>query len=208
MKRYKEYISEKYVNLIGDDEGKEKYVDEVWDLLQKSYAPIGGIGGSGFKNKQDMIDNVPFWKLGVKNGKVVAVNLYKDKGGRKSVAFGSDGSPASVPVVKDIIASDLSRSFGEKSKAMLGKLLKTVPWDVLEPFLMTPEQAAKANPKKVVTAITDLKPDDIPEDGKITLKKYPQLRKYAYTRQLGGRPGNEEAFKVMLGTPGRKISRK
>ena len=205
MKTYKEFISETFVNLIGDDQDKEKYVDEVWDILQKSYKPIGGIGGTGFKNKQDMIDNIPFWKLGVKNGKVVAVNLYKDKGGRKSVAFGTDGSPASAPIVKEIVAADLKRSFGEKSKAMLGKLMKTVPWDVLEPFLMTPEQAAKANPKKVVTAVSDLKPDEIPDDGKLTLKKYPQLRKYAYTRQLGARPGDEEAFKVMMGTPGLKV---
>ncbi len=43
MKTYKEYINETFVNLIGDNQDKQKYVDEVWNLLQKSYADIGGI---------------------------------------------------------------------------------------------------------------------------------------------------------------------
>jgi len=197
MKTYKEYINETFVNLIGDNQDKQKYVDEVWDLLQKSYADIGGIKGSGFKNKQDMIDNIPFWKLGVKNGKVVAAIFYKNKTGRKSVAFASDGSSESVPIVKEIITADLSRSFGEKSKAMLGKLLKTVPWNVLEPFILTPEEASKAL-KKDVTAVLGLKDDQIPDDGKLALAKYPELRKYAYIRNLAG----DEMFKVMFGTTG------
>ena len=101
MKTFKEFIneqryqllSERFINLIGDDERKEDYRDQVWNLLQTSYKPIGGIKGTGFKSPDDMVKNIPFWKMAVKDGKVEAVIMYRDKGGRKSVAMGSTGSP-------------------------------------------------------------------------------------------------------------------
>ena len=37
---------------------KEKYVDEVWDMLQTAYSSIGGIKGSGFESKEDMIKKI------------------------------------------------------------------------------------------------------------------------------------------------------
>lgn len=200
MQTFKSFITERFVNLIGDDEKKAKYADEVWNLLQKSYAPIGGIKGSGFSSKQDMIDNIPFWKLGVKNGKVVAVIMYKDKGGRKSVAFGSDGSDASVPVVRDIFKNDITRAYGEKSKAALGKLLKTIPWNVLKAYAIPPEKVERTL-RKDVTPVKGLKDSEIPEDGQMTLKKYPELRDYAYLRDINGTP----TFKVMFGTTGKGI---
>lgn len=200
MRSFKQFLSERYVNLIGDAEKKEKYADEVWKVLQKSYAPIGGIKGSGFKNKQDMIDNIPFWKLAVKDGRVVAVVMYKDKNGRKSVAFGTDGSEAAGPVVQDILKNELQRSFGEKSKAMLGKMIKTVPWNVLKNFLMTPDQAQKILGKEV-TPVSEVPFEDLPDDGKMTLKKTPELKKYAYIRDISGSP----TFKVLLGTPNLKV---
>lgn len=63
-----EFLTESYINLFKEQE-KEKYVDEVWDLIQTSYKPIGGIHGSGFKSKDDMIKNIPFWKLVKRGGK-------------------------------------------------------------------------------------------------------------------------------------------
>lgn len=64
-----------HVENLSSSEAKEKYVDEVWQILQDSYKYCGGIHGSGFKSKQDMIDNVPFWKLQKKGGK----NLTEDE---------------------------------------------------------------------------------------------------------------------------------
>lgn len=91
---FEQTLTEKFINLIGekDIEKKREYADRVWDILQRSYAKIGGIKGSGFKSKEDMIKNIPFWKIMKSNGKVIAVKLYKDKNGRKSVAGGTDGS--------------------------------------------------------------------------------------------------------------------
>jgi hypothetical protein len=95
-----------HVENLSSSEAKEKYVDEVWQILQDSYKYCGGIHGSGFKSKQDMIDNVPFWKLQKKGGKIVACVMYKDKGGRKMVALGSDGSAEGKKAVKQFIFDD------------------------------------------------------------------------------------------------------
>lgn len=200
MQSFESFITERFINLIGDDEKKRQYAAEVWDLLQNSYKAIGGIKGSGFKSKEDMIENIPFWKLATKNGKVVVVVMYKDKGGRKSVAFGTDGSPESAPIVKDVVKSDLSRSFGEKSKAMLGKALKEIPWDILKTFALTPEEAQRTLKKEVVP-VKGLTKKQIPEDGQVTLAKYPELIDYAYLRDIGGKP----TFKVMFGTTGKSV---
>lgn len=193
-------LTERFVNLIGDDAGKEKYVDAVWDLLQYSYKDIGGIKGSGFNSPEDMIKNIPFWKVATSGGRVVAVSMYKDKGGRKVAAVGTDGSKEGKAKIVDMMGNELERSFGEKSKGALGLMMKLIPWSVLEYFVMTPEQAARAF-NKDVTPITDLNPNDVPADGVQTLRKYPQLKPYAYVRELAGKP----AFKVAIGTPGLRI---
>jgi len=60
---FNEYLlSEAYINLIGDDAKKQNYVDAVWNMLQISYERIGGIHDYGFKDKQNMITNINFWK--------------------------------------------------------------------------------------------------------------------------------------------------
>ena len=54
---FKDYIIEKYVNLVGPHSlsQKEKYIDTVWKMVNDAYASIGGIHGSGFASKTDMI---------------------------------------------------------------------------------------------------------------------------------------------------------
>jgi hypothetical protein len=145
MLSFKQYISENFKNFIGpkSKSDREKWSDQVWDILQKSYAPIGGIKGSGFSSKQDMINNIPFWKIYTKNDKVVAAAFYKDKGGRKSVAIATDGSDLGKKIVGDLFKASLGVSYGEKSGPALGTMMKTVPWDNLKNFLMTPEQVKK-----------------------------------------------------------------
>lgn len=113
-----EFLAETYKNLLSNDlELKEKYVDQVWDMLQAAYAPLGGIHGNGFKDKQDMIHNIPFWKLVVRGDHVTAVAMYKQKDGRKRVAIATDGSTASKSDLANLLKADLTtgRSYGEVS---------------------------------------------------------------------------------------------
>ena len=194
-------ITESYVNLFVDDaEKRRKYVDQVWNILQKSYAAIGGIKGVGFESPEAMLQ-LPMWKLGIRDGRVRAVVIYKDRGGRKSVAVGTDGSDEGKWFVTDIYKNELERSYGEKSKAALGKMMKMFPFDVIEPFLVSPDRVAQMSPDDRIIPIKQVRRNDWPADAVMTLDKYPQLVDYGYLRDLGG----NMVFKVMLGSPGKSI---
>jgi hypothetical protein len=190
-------LFERFINLIGDDERKHHYKDEVYALLQKSYEPLGGIKGSGFSSPDEMVKNIPFWKLVKKNDKIIVVILYKDKNGRKSVALGTDGTDLAKSVVQNIIKQEDNRSYSEKSKAALGMFLKSnnnpedglVPINTVNKIIDDP-----------IIPLTDKWPEisDVENDSiKLTLNKYPFLKNYAYFRNING----EWLMKVMSGKP-------
>jgi hypothetical protein len=197
MLSFGELLSERYTNIIGDNELKQQYKQAVWDVLQLSYKQVGGIKGSGFSSPDDMVKNIPFWKLAIKGGAVVAVVLYKDNGGRKFVALGTNGTEVGKRSIVDMMKNDLNRSYGEVSKAALGVLMKQVPWDVLKHFVKTPEEAKTITGKDDVRPVSEVPFNDLSKDAKKTLENYPQLRKYGYLRNIGG----DIYFKVLLGTP-------
>jgi hypothetical protein len=87
--RIKELLTEHYVNAF-DNSAKQKYADQVWQIMQKSYEKIGGFHSAD--DIDDLIDKTGLWKLSVRNGHVYAAVLYKDHLGRKSIASGTDGS--------------------------------------------------------------------------------------------------------------------
>lgn len=82
-------ITEHFVNLNTPAE-KEPYKDQVWDILQTSYAKVGGFKSA--VSVDELVNTPGLWKLSRRNGKIVAVNLYRDAHGRKSIASGTDGS--------------------------------------------------------------------------------------------------------------------
>jgi hypothetical protein len=199
LKSFKEHLSEGFVNLIQDDPKKSQYIDSVWNMIQRSYADIGGIRTNGFQNKEAMMQ-LPFWKVATVNGKPVAVTIYKDKGGRKSVASATDGSEEGKKKIADMMKNELSRSYGEKSKGALGLTLKITPPDVIKQFLISPKEVAKLSPDDEIVPVKGYK-GDLPDDAKVTLSKYPFLKDYGYLKDFGGKM----LFKVMLGTPGKSI---
>ena len=205
-KKFKGFINERFINAVGDRdvELKTQYGKQVFNLLQKSYASIGGLKSSGFENVDAMIKNIPMWKMIINKGTVEAVILYKDKGGRKSVAMGSTGSDYAKKHLKGVLAKDITRSYGEKSKSALGALMKTVPWKVLEPYVQRADAVAKLAAPDSVMTIKDYQKNvsrDLPSDAVKTLEKYPELKPYGYFRELG----DSYIFKVMIGSPGKTI---
>lgn len=201
-KTYLQFVNESFKNFIGGRSAeKALYADQVWDILQTSYASIGGIAGSGFQSKDDMIENIPFWKLSIKDGKVHAAALYKDKAGRKTVAIGADGSDYGKAKATDMLKNDIKRSYGEVSKAPLAVLLKSYPKDVLEQFLRTPQEVVSILRKSDIHPISKLPVDEWPADAIKTIEKFPWIEKYGYIRKIG--PG--DFFKVLFGAPGNKI---
>lgn len=202
MEDFKSFITEKYVNLFQkDQEEKREYVAAVWDMVQKSYAPVGGIKGSGFTNKEDMIQNIPFWKVIKKNGTVVAALLYKDKSGRKRVATCSDGSLAAKKLLANAMKQEAKRGYFEVSKASWGFIRKLLDQSDLVGFMIDPTTAGKYLKKDIIelgdlsVAVLDaagLNPND-PAN-----KPY---KDFIYGRKLGG----SIQAKLMIGSLGKSI---
>jgi len=173
---FKQFINEHYLNLFTPEE-KAPYADQVWDLLQATYAYAGGIKGSGFKSKEDMIQNIPFWKLTTKDGKVTTCRMYKDKEGRKGVAAGTDGTRDSVKAYREITKEDLKRAFIELSGKALNSLQKQLGDDFYKYDI----------PVKIAQ-------QKLPDDELIPIDDY------FYQRDIGG----EMVTKVMVGNPNAK----
>lgn len=113
--KFIEFIEERYVNLFTNDAEREKYKNEVYDLIQASYHSIGGIKGSGFESADAMVKKIPMWKLKKRNGKIVAGALYKDKNGRKSVCSFTDGTKIGKMELAKIMSVDGNRAYKEVS---------------------------------------------------------------------------------------------
>jgi hypothetical protein len=187
-------LNERFINAL-DIETKKLYADEVWDILQKSYASIGGIKGSGFDSKEDMIQNIPFWKLVKKDGKIVAVSLYKDKNGRKRVASGTDGTEIGKKAFADISREDLQqeRAYAEVSGRSLSFVKKKFSGD-LKKYLVKPEDAEKILGDKLIYPVTLPNPE---------LELHPEFKDYFYQRDING----HFHTKLMIGTSGKKITK-
>ena len=193
MIKFQDFINERFVNLFGDVEGKEKYVDQVWDMLQSSYKRSGGIKGSGFGSKQEMIDKLPLWKLVRKDGKIVAGGLYKDKRGRKRVASFTDGTAQGKKWLAKVVEEDFERAFFEMSKAAFGSAVKNLGIDFMKRWAKTPQEVEKIlKGKEIVYPVPENDPHVI---------KVPELKEFYYQRELGGKLET----KIMLGTTGNKI---
>lgn len=107
-------INETYVN-VQDKKEMEIYIDKVWDILQRTYEPIGGFKTA--KTKEELIKKTDFLKMVRRKDKIVSVALYKNKKGRKAIAKGSDGTREGIDGVKAIYLEDMKmkRSWGEFS---------------------------------------------------------------------------------------------
>jgi len=188
-------LQEHFHNLIGNHPDKEKHKQEVFDMVQKAYEPIGGIHGSGFKNPDDMAKNIPFWKIKKKGGKVKAAVFYKDKGGRKSVACATDGTPEGKKHLATIMHDDImrGRSYGEKSGKALSFLKKQLPENHLQKMALHHDEVKRLMPDDEIDTNV---PHDDPE-----LVAHPELKDHFYRRKIG----DEWHTKISLGTPGNKI---
>jgi hypothetical protein len=121
---YRDRMHEGFVNLFQDD--MHKYATEVWDILQTSYAPIGGFLSA--PDVESLIAESWLWKLVKKGGKVIAVSVYKNLHGRKLIGGGSDGTPLGKQWLFKILEEDIQmtdrNAWIEASGALEHKMLK------------------------------------------------------------------------------------
>ena len=160
-------ILETFVNLR-EKEDIAKYIDVIWDILQDSYESIGGFKSA--KSKEDLIQKAGLIKLVRKEGRIVALRVYKDELGRKSIAGGTDGSDLGKLWFMKMCEEDikLDRAWGEVSGKMEHIMLK---------------RGATPIPNTMVAKILGKPIISLDPDG------------YHYTREIMGEPHT----KIMVG---------
>lgn len=168
-------LTERILN-ITSREDKEKYGEQVYQILQKSYAKIGGLKGSGFASVQDMINNIPFWKIVKKNGKIIVAHMYKDKEGRKMVACGSDLEKDSRAITKRFLLDDIlrERAYMEVSSYALDAIRGLLTDEEIKKYAIPAEKVKEIFPDKEVEVVSE----------------------YEYKRKIGG----DNEIKMMFGT--------
>lgn len=204
MLTFKSFIAEGFVNVIlsKQDEDRKKYAKQVWDLLQSSYAKIGGIKGQGFSSVDDMIANIPFWKLFFEGKDLKTVLLYKDRGGRKVIAVGTDGSPKALKVLAEAMRESFKVSFGEYSKGLLAFIIKNVPRELLTKYAIPHKKVSDILSDDVIIVPTQeyVNANLAPAD-QAMYARFKDWRSYFYVREIGGTP----MLKMAIGTPGKPI---
>lgn len=191
--RAREILTERYFNAI-ELEDKKKYAKEIWDMLQRSYAPIGGVHGNGFHNIDDMVKSNHMFKVGIRNGKPVMAAIYKNKdGGRKKVALGTDGSDEGIALARDSLKAEFTtgRAFGEISGPVMGAVKKMIAPEVLLTFLVPASEVSAMIGKEITPgAGADMR----------TAGENDPYNPYYYQRRIGG----EMHTKVAYGDPTNK----
>lgn len=190
FKDFQEYLQldERFVNLLPKDEAaKHEHKHEVFKMLQKSYEDQGGIHGSGFHSPDDMVKNIPFWKMHKKDGKITSVSMYKDSQGRKRVAVASNGTEEGKKALAKSMADDFkqNRSHGEVSGKSLSFLKKQI------------NIKDHAHSFESAKAYHSAKGDEIkkPDDKDPEVVRHPELKDHFYQRKIG----DSWHTKVLLG---------
>jgi len=189
MLTFKAFLYEGFSILHPEHEDeKHGHSDHVYNMVQQAYNSIGGIHGSGFKDRHDMVKNIPIWKLHKDpTGKVRAVGLYKVKNGKtKRVAVATDNSPEGKKGLRHIVKNDLAsnRAFVETSGPSLN-FHKKVHGDLTR-HALTHDQVRKHLPDDEIRPA----PHDDEE-----VKRHPELKGHFYQRRIGG----EWHTKIALG---------
>jgi hypothetical protein len=203
MKSFKTYISEGFTNLIlsKDDADREKYAPAVWDLIQQSYAKIGGIKGKGFSSPDDMIMSIPFWKLFFDGDTLKMVMLYKDRGGRKAIALGTDGSPKALKVLSDTLKETFKVSFGEYSKGILAFIMKTIPRELIKAYAIPHQKVVEIFDDEIIIPTQEYVNANLDRADQAIYKRFKDWHQYFYVREIG----DAQFLKMAIGTPGKPI---
>jgi hypothetical protein len=172
--RANEILTERVRNLFGNL-SKLQYGQQVWRVLQNSYASLpGGFGTAS--SLEELINTSGLWKVVTRDGKVSAVNIYRDQHGRKSIASGTDGTPQGKKDFMMIKGEDvkMQRAWAEVSGAP-EKILARI--------------GAKPIPAKYASVLTGKEILDYAEDG------------FHYTRLIAGHPHEKIMYGVVQVTP-------
>jgi hypothetical protein len=173
---FKNYINETYINIFNEND-KLKYSKEVWDILQTSYAKIGGFKSAS--SPENLIQKTWLWKLVRKNNKIVTAVVYKNElGGRKLIGGGTDGSIIGKYEIFKILQDDIKLVDRKMWSEVSGPLEKRCL--IYGGILISNEYASELTGKEIL----NLNPDG-----------------YHYTRLISGEPHE----KIIIGNINQEI---
>lgn len=169
-----EILVERVINAF-DNNNKEKYSQQVWDIMQLSYSNVPGGFGSA-SSVEELISKSGLWKMVIRSGKVTAVNIYKDQYGRKSIASGTDGSTQGKKDYMMLKNADVKyrRAWAEVSG---------VPEKIIA------RMGAKPIPNKFAELLTGKEILEYNDDG------------FHYTRMIAGHPHEKVIYGAIQITP-------
>ena len=169
-------ITEHIVNIWENDKAlKEKYIDQVWDIITAAYESIGGCNC----DKSELFDNNIYWKLTKRGERITALCIYKlTSYGRKLFLLAAEASPEGKRDIRKMMEEDAKQDnrhfYAEVSEA---------------PEYMYIKRGAKLIPVSTAQNILgDNKP--IAATGEDD---------YHYTRAIG--PDKKQFRKIMVGNP-------
>lgn len=170
-----------------DYQEKIKYIDQIWEYLQRAYSYIGGFMSA--KSKEELIHKADLWKLCFKGGKLVAFNLYKTtKFGRKLIGGATDDTEIGKYWFSKIVEEDINRkeryTYAEVSGKMESYFRKMnanfIPYEIVKTILLG----------KQLNQELDV------EDEKT--QRFDFDKEYHYYRKLGS-GDNKKHRKIMVG---------
>lgn len=168
-------IVEHIINLWPEDKAKkQQYLDEVWDMIEDSYASIGGCNC----DKSELLGDNVYWKLTKRNGKITCVFLYKvTKFGRKMFVLATDGTKQGSLDLRKIVEEDVKQLDRNFYAEVSGK----------PEYIYLNRKANKISVDKVQNILGANKQIEPDEDG------------YHYKRTIG--PNKVKHTKIMVGNP-------
>lgn len=104
------------IAVFNNAEAMQPWVDQVWNLLEASYAQVEG--GLSFASKEDLISSSASWKVALYKRQVIAVTIYKAKKGLKLVAMATSSvfKDLARKALRRIISKDLATCWMELSE--------------------------------------------------------------------------------------------
>lgn len=168
-------ITEHIINLWPEDKSnKQKYLNEVWDMIETAYEPIGGCNC----DKSELLGDNVYWKLSKRNGKIVCAFLYKlTKFGRKMFLLATDGTQQGGQDLRKIVEEDIKQLDRNFYTEVSGK-----------PEYLYIKRGAQKVPVDKVKRILGPTKEIVPTDDE-----------YHYERAIG--PNKVKHTKIMVGNP-------
>lgn len=175
---------------------KTQYANAVYNLLEDAYSSCGGINlASGFKNADDMIMNIPVWRLTFNNNELISVMLFKVKSNKLKMVAYAPLNDIDPKIRKSDLQFMLNNSYAELSGKLLAITLKEIKTTWKAFVSKSPKQTLK---KEIIALSVYLETKTLPENSEgmyWKLKKdYPELLEYCYLRKIG----NEFKLKILV----------